>query len=69
MLVHAGAQKLTCVVYRRLGRSTVIISGTDTNYIFFWIGNTNETSVINILLLERWTYKATDEQSISDQII
>ena len=46
-----------------------MITGKDSRYKFFWVGNENGTGGVGILLAEKWLDKVFDIKHISDRIL
>ena len=45
------------------------ITGKDSRYKFFWVGNDQGTSGIGVLLAEKWVDKVYDIKRVSDRIM
>ena len=51
------------------GASARHITGKDSRYKFFWVGNNQGTSGIGVLLAEKWVDKVYDIKRVSDRIM
>ena len=61
---------LCCVQeVRWRGASTGLITGKDSKYKFFWVGNDHGTSEVGVLLAEKWIDKVYDIKQVLDRII
>ena len=61
---------LCCVQeVRWRGASARYITGKDSRYKFFWVGNDQGTSGIGVLLAEKWVDKVYDIKRVSDRIM
>ena len=61
---------LCCVQEGRWrGASARHITGKDSRYKFFWVGNNQGTSGIGVLLAEKWVDKVYDIKRVSDRIM
>ena len=61
---------LCCVQeVRRRGASARYITGKDSRYKFFWVGNDQGTSGVAVLLAEKWVDKVYDIKRVSDRIM
>ena len=61
---------LSCVQeVRWRGASARYITGKDSRYKFFWIGNDQGTGGVGILLAEKWVDKVYDIKRVSDRIM
>ena len=61
---------LCCVQeVRGRGASARYITGKDTRYKFFWVGNDQVTSGVGVLLAEKWVDKVYDIKRVSDRIM
>ena len=61
---------LCCVQeVRWRGASARHITGKDSRYKFFWIGNNQGTSGVGVLLAEKWVDKVYDIKRVSDRIM
>ena len=45
------------------------ITGKDSRYKFFWVGNNQGTSGVGVLLAEKWVDKVYDIKRVSDRIM
>ena len=46
-----------------------MITGKDSRYKFFWVGNDRGTGSVGVLLAEKWVEKVYDVSHISDRLI
>ena len=61
---------LCCVQeVRWRGASARYITGKDSRYKFFWIGNDQGTGGVGVLLAEKWVDKVYDIKRVSDRIM
>ena len=61
---------LCCVQeVRWRGASARYLTGKDSRYKFFWVGNDQGTSGVGILLAEKWVEKVYDIKRVSDRIM
>ena len=61
---------LCCVQeVRWRGASTRYLTGKDSRYKFFWIGNDQGTNGVGVLLAEKWVDKLYDIRRVSDRIM
>ena len=61
---------LCCVQeVRWRGASAKHITGKDSRYKFFWVGNNQGTSGVGVLLAEKWVDKVYDIKRVSDRIM
>ena len=61
---------LCCVQeVRWRGASARHITGKDSRYKFFWVGNNQGTSGVGVLLAEKWVDKVYDIKRVSDRIM
>ena len=61
---------LCCVQeVRWRGASARYITGKDSRYKFFWVGNDQGTSGVGVLLAEKWVDKVYDVKRVSDRIM
>ena len=51
------------------GASARYITGKDSRYKFFWVGNDQGTSGVGVLLAEKWVDKVYDIKRVSDRIM
>ena len=51
------------------GASARHITGKDSRYKFFWVGNNQGTSGVGVLLAEKWVDKVYDSKRVSDRIM
>ena len=51
------------------GASARHITGKDSRYKFFWVGNNQGTSGVGVLLAEKWVDKVYDIKRVSDRIM
>ena len=51
------------------GGSARMITGKDSSYKFFWVGNSNGTGGVGVLLAEKWIKKVFHVERISDRIL
>ena len=60
-----------CCVHevRWRGASARHITGKDSRYKFFWVGNNQGTSGVGVLLAEKWVDKVYDIKRVSDRIM
>ena len=62
--------ELCCVQEGRWrGASARYITGKDSRYKFFWVGNDQGTSGDGVLLAEKWVDKVYDIKQVSDRIM
>ena len=60
---------LCCVQeVRWRGASAIHITGKDSRYKFFWVGNNQGTSGVGVLLAEKWVDKVYDIKRVSARI-
>ena len=61
---------LCCVQeVRWRGASTRYLTGKDSRYKFFWVGNDQGTNGVGVLLAEKWVDKVYDIKRVSDRIM
>ena len=51
------------------GASARFITGKDSRYKFFWVGNSVGTGGVGVLLAEKWVEKVFDVNRVSDRIL
>ena len=51
------------------GASARHITGKDSRYKFFWVGNNQGTNGVGVLLVEKWVDKVYDIKRVSDRIM